>query len=218
MNAPPTRSIANTTFLSPPSEEGCPWHWPTLRTDLHTAPDRYTARTLWNPLYGLPGWTRDCGRRFHHGCDIAAWETRPTGQIIDVVMTDCRNGTDIPISVPGVFPVDSVAAVTEGRVSEVTTLPDQSILGRHVIIEHIWPISGRVFFTLYAHLDTITVMPGQWISAGQSIGTMGTTSASADARRWMAVAPHLHFEVFNEEGRPYDPYRLLVHFIPFSRR
>lgn len=214
MKPPPARSIARTTFLTHPSTEGCQWHWPTLRTDLHTAPDQYTARTLWNPLYGLPGWTRDCGRRFHHGCDIAALETHPTGQFIDVVMTDCRNGTDIPMSVPGVIPVDTVASVADGLVSEVTSSSDRSILGRHVIVKHAWPISGQAFFTLYAHLDEIAVLPGQSVSAGQSIGTMGTTSSSADARQWMAVAPHLHFEVFNEQGLPYDPYRLLVHFIP----
>ena len=38
---------------------------------------------------------------------------------------------------------------------------------------------------------------------------MGQTARSADARNWMAIAPHLHFEVRDAEGRAYEPVEFL---------
>ena len=49
--------------------------------------------------------------------------------------------------------------------------------------------------------------------AGQKLGVMGQTSRSADARNWMAVAPHLHFEVRNAAGESYDPVEFLSRFV-----
>lgn len=206
----PLRIASADRFVPLPDQPGRVLHLPTERTDLHTAPDRYLARTVWNPLYGMPGWTRDCGRRFHRGCDVAATRFEPTGREVEVMMTDCRTGRDLPVRAEALRPLDEVCAVLDATVAYVDNEPEASTLGRCIVLRHSRP--GPVFFTLYAHLDRIDVRTGDRVTGGQLLGRMGTTSASADARNWMALAPHLHFEAFDDQGRPFDPYRFLVRF------
>lgn len=55
--------------------------------------------------------------------------------------------------------------------------------GFHVVINH-----GGGIKTLYAHNGKIFVRPGQRVSAGQTISTVGMTGYT--------TGPHLHFEVF----------------------
>jgi murein DD-endopeptidase MepM/ murein hydrolase activator NlpD len=54
--------------------------------------------------------------------------------------------------------------------------------GKHVMVNH-----GNGFETLYAHLSTILVAPGQTVGKGQPLGLSGSTGRS--------TGPHLHFEV-----------------------
>ncbi len=57
--------------------------------------------------------------------------------------------------------------------------------GNGVVIDHV--INGVTVSTLYGHMNQILVSPGQYVSAGQMIGLMGSTGRS--------TANHLHFEV-----------------------
>ncbi len=169
-------------------------------------PGKFFARTRVNADYGKPGWTRDCGRRFHSGCDIAPVHVTATGQTTRVVFTDCATGKDFESTEPTFVPHDEVFSVFAGNVCEVVTDESASDFGKHVVIEHLWPVSGEKFFTLYAHLAKID-------GTGQKIGRMGQTSRSADARNWMMIAPHLHFEVRNAAGQSYDPVEFLRRYL-----
>jgi len=60
-----------------------------------------------------------------------------------------------------------------------------------VMINH-----GGGIATLYAHLSSVAVTPGQQVAAGALIGAIGATG--------IATGSHLHFEV-RQAGRPVDP-------------
>ena len=63
--------------------------------------------------------------------------------------------------------------------------------GNYVIINH-----NNGFYTIYAHMNTVIVSPGQVVSMGQQIGTMGHTG-------YVVGKPgtHLHFGI--SIGFPY---------------
>ena len=67
--------------------------------------------------------------------------------------------------------------------------------GKFVIIQH----SGG-FQTLYAHLETILVHRGEYVSQGETIGRMGNTGRS--------TGPHLHFSIIRN-GVFVDPLAYL---------
>lgn len=198
-------------FAPLPSDEAIRITWPTPNQQLLVSPERFFARTKANPDYGRPGWTRDCGARPHYGCDIAPVNTTPAGRLTTVIFTDCATGQDYPSDEPVLIPLDDVFCVFDGIVEDVIRDPDSSIYGRHVIIKHQWPQSGEPFFTLYGHLAQCTA--AGHISAGERIGQMGQTSSIADARNWMLIAPHLHFEVRDHGGGVYNPMEFLARFL-----
>jgi murein DD-endopeptidase MepM/ murein hydrolase activator NlpD len=184
--------------------------WPTPNRHLFDAPEKFFARTRVNPDYGKPGFTRDCGKRFHRGCDIAPVHVTATGKMTTVMFTDCVTGTEYPSDEPTFVPHDEVFAVCPGKPIEIVTDENASDFGRHVVCEHRWPASGEQFFTLYAHLAEIQI-------EGACLGRMGQTSRISDARNWMAIAPHLHFEVRDAAGNAYDPVEFLRRFLPVNR-
>lgn len=76
---------------------------------------------------------------------------------------------------------DRVVASAAGTVTRVANAGSVSY-GRWIEIDH-----GRGYRTRYAHLSSQGVTAGQRVSAGQAIGTVGSTGGSS--------GPHLHFEL-----------------------
>ena len=201
-------------FQPLPAGEAVVACWPTLRRDLFSDPSSYAARTRVNPAYGLPGWTRDGGRRFHGGLDIAPLRQRPAGYTVRLEFTDPATGAEYPSDEPVWLPDDEVFAVLGGTVAEAVTREEESDFGCHIVLRHRWPGSGLPFFTLYGHLAGPVVAAGQLVAAGARLGRMGTTSRLAGARLWMAAAPHLHFEVRDGANLRHDPLEFLRRFLP----
>lgn len=85
----------------------------------------------------------------------------------------------------------SVVAVRAGVVEQVTrnTLGRTRFggYGRSVVVYH--PDVER--WSYYAHLDSVTVRPGQTLAAGEALGTVGNSCN----QRFRDMPTHLHFEV-----------------------
>ena len=67
--------------------------------------------------------------------------------------------------------------------------------GRGVVIDH-----GHDLVTLYGHLSSVAVLPGQHVTRGQVIGYVGQTGR--------ATGPHLHYEV-RIHNVPVNPHKFL---------
>lgn len=67
--------------------------------------------------------------------------------------------------------------------------------GKVVILDH-GQVNGIPTTTLYAHLNSSRVSPGEYVAKGQVVGFEGTTGYS--------TGPHVHFEV-RVNGRPNNP-------------
>lgn len=106
-----------------------------------------------------------------------------------------HRGVDIaaPLGTP-------VRALRSGRVMMATK--DRG-LGRYVEVQH----GGRLR-SLYGHLSTIAVRPGDRLRQGQVIGTVGKTGNARHA--W--ITPHLHLEV-TRGSKLIDPASLGLVFV-----
>lgn len=89
-----------------------------------------------------------------------------------------------------------VVAVTAGRVLQARNTPVGGLI--------IWLMDGASELTYYyAHLDDYYVREGQWVSAGDTIGSVGDTG---NAR---GTTPHLHFGIYRPGTVALDPAPLL---------
>lgn len=68
---------------------------------------------------------------------------------------------------------------------------NESGYGRQIMIDH-----GFGYKTRYAHLNSISVKPGDYVKRGQKIGELGNSGRS--------TGPHLHYEVILR-GKPVNP-------------
>ena len=94
--------------------------------------------------------------------------------------------TGIDIAAPGGTPILAAESGTVIRVQNIG-----SGYGRNVIIDH-----GGNICTLYAHMSSVAVGNGQYVTRGEYIGGVGSTGAS--------TGNHLHFEV-RVGGSPVNP-------------
>jgi len=85
-------------------------------------------------------------------------------------------------------PLDQVLAAAAGRVVHVSASPGASNYGRYIVIEHQW--DGSRYYTLYAHLASTAVTPGETVRQGQPLGQLGFSGAGLNRER-----AHVHFEV-----------------------
>ena len=86
-----------------------------------------------------------------------------------------------------------VRAAGAGRVAMAEV---RIVTGNTVVIEHLPSV-----FSLYYHLHTIAVTPGERVAAGAEIGTVGRTG--------LATGSHLHWEV-RVAAVPVDPMQLVA--------
>lgn len=63
--------------------------------------------------------------------------------------------------------------------------------GKYIVVRH-----ADGFTSHYGHCDKVEVAPGQRVTAGQIIGTVGSSGVS--------TGPHLHFEI-RRDGTPHHP-------------
>jgi murein DD-endopeptidase MepM/ murein hydrolase activator NlpD len=92
----------------------------------------------------------------------------------------------------GGAPGSAIIAPAAGRVALVGYERDGfAVHGNSVGLDH-----GQGVTSIYIHLASIKVKPGEFVQAGQTIGTLGNTGAS--------TGPHLHWGLF-VQGQAVDP-------------
>lgn len=102
---------------------------------------------------------------FHEGVDIAPVKRDAAGE-----------------------PLDEVRSISHGEVVHAATNAGASNYGRYVVVRHDW--GQGPFCSLYAHLSSIRVQPGQKVEPGSVLGIMGHTGSGIDRRR-----SHVHVEL-----------------------
>jgi murein DD-endopeptidase MepM/ murein hydrolase activator NlpD len=91
---------------------------------------------------------------------------------------------------------DRVRAALPGVVTAADWIPNYSGYGLVVKIRHRAGLT-----TMYAHLASAAVRPGQSVEAGQIVGRAGCTGS--------CTGTHLHFEL-RDRGRAVDPTLLIA--------
>jgi len=87
----------------------------------------------------------------------------------------------------------TVMASMEGIVSVIS---ENRLYGKYIILSH-----PNGYKTMYAHLNAATVKQGDKVAQGRKIGEAGNTGYS--------TGPHLHFTVYDKNGKLINPLDLL---------
>lgn len=105
--------------------------------------------------------------------------------------------------VTAVVDSDSNAVSTTGSNASGEAVAAEVDYGRTLRIRY-----PEGFESVYAHLDTVSVKPGQVVKRGEAVGTVGTSGNAIRSGK----PPHLHMELRDSSGLPFDPSeRLLYH-------
>ena len=81
----------------------------------------------------------------------------------------------------------TVGAIADGVVARVIKENKSAGWGNLVLVKHVLP-NGKVFYSGYAHLKSISVSKGDEVLAGDKLGMMGNTGTS--------TGPHLHLLIY----------------------
>src|SRR5215813_12105747 len=135
--------------------------------------------------------------RNYDGVKSAPWEGGQYGFVRDpkstaggVVYTRFHEGIDIRSVHRDAHgePLDEVHAIADGKVVHANSVAGYSNYGRYIVIEHRW--GGSNYYSLYGHLSSISVQPGEAVKRGQRIAVMGYTGTGLNRER-----AHLHLEL-----------------------
>ena len=135
--------------------------------------------------------------RDYKGVKSTPWEGGQYGFVRDpkdtsggVIYTRFHEGIDIrPVRRDANGePLDEVRAIADGKVVHVNPVPGYSNYGKYIVIEHRW--DGSNYYSLYGHLSSIAVQPGETVRRGQRIAVMGYTGTGINRER-----AHLHLEL-----------------------
>src|SRR5213082_1702889 len=135
--------------------------------------------------------------RNYNGVKSTPWEGGQYGFVRDptdtaggVVYTRFHEGIDIrPLHRDGRGePLDEVRAIADGKVVHTNLVPGYSNYGKYIVIEHHW--DGSSYYSLYGHLSSIGVQPGESVRRGQRIAVMGYTGVGLNQAR-----AHVHLEL-----------------------
>jgi murein DD-endopeptidase MepM/ murein hydrolase activator NlpD len=107
-----------------------------------------------------------------------------------IIMTRFHEGIDIkPVRRDASGePLDDVRAIESGRVVHASHDARDSNYGKYIVIEH--RIEDAPVYSIYAHLATVDVRPGQNVARGERLGRLGYTGTGINQRR-----AHLHLEL-----------------------
>src|SRR6266513_5804497 len=131
------------------------------------------------------------------GVKSTPWEGGQYGFVRDpvetsagVVCTRFHEGIDIRLLHRDARgePLDEVRAIAGGKVVHVNSVPGYSNYGKYIVVEHRW--NGSNYYSLYGHLSSIAVQPGETVKHGQHIAVMGYTGTGLNRER-----AHLHLEL-----------------------
>ena len=103
--------------------------------------------------------------RLHEGIDIKPVQRDATGE-----------------------PTDAVRAIAPGVVVHASQTAGSSNYGRYVVVEH--RFDGCKYYSLYGHLSSLAVKPGQRVQARDQLGVMGHTGEGLNQAR-----AHVHLEL-----------------------
>ena len=137
------------------------------------------------------GYTRTGGKQWHGGHDLYA----PVGTDVRSSMAGTVHATGNSVSY-GNYVTVKTTHTENVPTGEYTTRADGTIL----------PVTEEktsTYYTFYAHLDIVGVEEGGAVTAGQNIGTSGTTG---NAVGLTGDNEHLHFEIGTELRSAGSPF------------
>ena len=145
------------------------------------------------PLYPTP-WALKPNDHFYFAAPIAAsypgdpiWDYRYGGIFFgpDIIHTGidlpAPRGVDVLAAGPGTV-VWAGIGLYSGSKSEL-----DDPYGLAVAIRHDFGYKDQPLYTVYAHMEEVEVIVGQWVNTGAILGHVGSTG--------FTTGPHLHFEV-----------------------